>query len=92
MILRRILKFKNELKEEYEKYVSNGPGAEHISLDEGVEILNQSKDANRRFNRRREEYVLAEKLFNLPISKFPELIKMEEDNKKYDEIYSLYRD
>jgi len=35
---------------------------------------------------------LAEKLFNLPISKFPELIKMEEDNKKYDEIYTLYKD
>lgn len=34
-----VLKFKNELKEEYEKYVSNGPGADHVSLEEGVEIL-----------------------------------------------------
>lgn len=51
-----------------------------------------SKDMNRRFNRRREEYVLAEKLFNLPISKFPELIKMEEDNKIYDEIYSIFKE
>ena len=69
-----VLKFKNELKEEFEKYIHNGPGADHVSLEEGVELLSQSKDNNRRFNRRREEYVLAEKLFNLPISKFPELI------------------
>lgn len=87
-----VLKFKNELKEEYEKYLSNGPGSEHVNLDEGVELLTLSKDANRRFNRRREEYVLAEKLFNLPISKFPELINMEEQNKIYDEIYTIYRD
>lgn len=87
-----VLKFKNELKEEYEKYISNGPGADHVALDEGVELLQLSKDANRRFNRKREEYVLAEKLFNLPISKFPELIKMEEDNKIFDDIYSIYKE
>lgn len=87
-----VLKFKNELKEEYEKYISNGPGADHVSLEDGVELLQMSKDMNRRFNRRREELVLAEKLFNLPISKFPELIKMEEDNKIYDEIYSIFKE
>jgi dynein heavy chain len=82
-----VLKFKNELKEEFERYIQNGPGADHVGLEEGVELLNQSKDCVRRFNKRREEYVLAEKLFNLPISKFPELISMEEDNKKFDDIY-----
>ena len=87
-----VLKFKNELKEEYEKYIGNGPGSEHVSLDEGMELLSLSKDANRRFNRRREEYVLAEKLFNLTISKFPELINMEEQNKIYDEIYAIYKE
>ena len=87
-----VLKFKNELKDEYEKYIANGPGADHVSLEEGVELLQMSKDINRRFARRREEYVLAEKLFNLPISKFPELIKMEEDNKIYDDVYSVYKE
>ena len=50
-----VLKFKNELKEEYERYISNGPGADHVSLEDGVELLQMSKDMNRRFNRRREE-------------------------------------
>lgn len=87
-----VLKYKNELKEEYERYISHGPGSDHVSLEDGVELLAASKDMNRKFNRRREEYVLAEKLFNLPISKFPELIKMEEDNKIYDEIYAIYKE
>ncbi len=87
-----VLKFKNELKEEFERYIQNGPGADHVGLEEGVELLNTSKDCVRRFNRRREEYVLAEKLFNLPISKFPELISMEEDNKKYDDVYQIFKD
>ena len=34
-----VLKFKNELKDEYEKYISNGPGADHVSLEDGVELL-----------------------------------------------------
>jgi dynein heavy chain len=36
--------------------------------------------------------VLAERLFNIPVSKFPELIAMEEANKKYDQIYSIYKE
>lgn len=87
-----VLNFKNELVEEYDKYISAGPGAEQVALDEGMELLNLSKDMNRKYNRKREELVLAEKLFNLPISKFPELIKMEEDNKLYDEIYNIFKE
>ena len=33
---------------------------------------------------------MAEKLFNLEISKYSELIEKEEFNKKYEEIYSFY--
>lgn len=82
-----VLKFKNELKEAYEKYLQNGPGSDGVTLDEGMRRLEESKEDNEKFNRKREEYVLAEKLFNLPISKYPELIKMEQDNMMYGEIY-----
>ena len=63
--------------------MSHGPGALSVQLDEGCELLAQSKKQIRRFNRTRKENVLAEKLFNLPISKFPELVAMEEIIKKY---------
>lgn len=36
--------------------------------------------------------MLAEKLFNLPISKFPELINMESDNLVYDQIYGIFKE
>ncbi len=62
-----------------------------MTLEEGVNRLEESKENNEQFNRKREEYVLAEKLFNLPISKYPELIKMEQDNMIYDEIYAIFK-
>lgn len=76
--------FKMKILEEHAEYVAKGPGVSANTLEEGVELLNASKEKIRQFNKTREENVLAEKLFNLPISKFPELIMMEEANKKYD--------
>jgi dynein heavy chain len=84
--------FKVQITTEYEKYTSHGPGTLAVGLEEGVELLNTSKEQIRRFNKIREENVLAEKLFNLPISKFPDLVAMEEANKKYDMIYNIYLD
>jgi len=84
--------FKGKIKDEHDQYMSKGPGTPSVSLEEGAELLTASKDKIRSFNRIREENVLAEKLFNLPISKFPELIAMEEANKKYDLIYGIYKE
>jgi dynein heavy chain len=36
--------------------------------------------------------VLAEKLFDLPISTFPELVSIDEENKFLQPLYDLYRD
>jgi len=47
-------------------------------------LLKESHDKIKAFNKKREENVSAEKLFNLEISKYPELIAMEESNKRYD--------
>lgn len=84
--------FKAKIKEEFEQYNIKGPGVSSVTLDEGLELLNSSKEKIKNFNKTREENVLAEKLFNLPISKFPELISMEEGNKKYDLIYGIYKE
>lgn len=84
--------FKEKIMEEHKKYMEHGPGTTSVSLDEGFDLLASSKETIKRFTKIREEHVLAEKLFNLPISKFPELIAMEEANKKYDKIYSIFKD
>jgi dynein heavy chain len=87
-----VAKFSDKIKKAYEEYLEEGPGTESISLDKGLELLEASKEQVNEFNREREQKVRAEKLFDLPISKYDELIKMEEANKKYDLIYSIYRD
>ena len=84
--------FKKKIKDEYETYLQNGPGTSSVSLERGMELLQASKLKIKQFNQDREENVLAEKLFNLDISKYPELIAMEEANKKYDEVYSVFDD
>jgi len=43
-------------------------------------------------NRRKEELVLAEKLFNLDISNFPELVAIDVENKQLQPLYDLYRE
>jgi len=41
-------------------------------------------------NHRKDDYVMSEILFNLPISKYPALIQMEELNEIYTRIYAIY--
>jgi len=43
-------------------------------LDEGLDSLQKYKEKVIEFNKRKDELVLAEKLFNLPISTFKELV------------------
>lgn len=43
-------------------------------------------------NKQRVANVQAEKLFNLEISKYPQLVEMEERNKRYDLIYDIFDD
>jgi len=82
--------FKQEIEKEYENYVQNGPGADSVSLDQGLELLNQSIDSSIALNARKDDYVQSENLFGLPISKYPDLIRMEELNTIYAKIYSIY--
>jgi dynein heavy chain len=42
-------------------------------------------------NKKKEELVLAEKLFNLDISSFPELVSIDEENKYLQPLYDIYR-
>lgn len=69
--------FKEQLKSVYEDYVNNGPDASHVTLAEGLAKLEEYKELVLKYNRIKEDKVLAEKLFNLPISKYDELIAIE---------------
>ena len=82
--------FKREIQQTYARYLEEGPGAEYVNLAKGYQALKDSLQAIAKFNEQREGFVLAEKLFNLPISSYPELNEMEQKNKLVIPIYDLY--
>ena len=62
--------FKKTLEKAYEEYKSEGPGHSSVSLEDGVEKLKDYKAQVTVFNAQKDENVLSEILFNLPITKF----------------------
>lgn len=71
------MEFKKALAELYEQYKEGGPGSANTSLDDGLQLLEYYKEKTAQLNKKKEELVLAEKLFNLDISNFPELVSIE---------------
>jgi hypothetical protein len=61
-----------------------------VTLEQGLELLNSSKDQCVALNHRKDDYVMSEQLFNLPISRYPALIEMEELNQLYTKIYDIF--
>lgn len=87
-----VTKFKKELAAEYERYKTSGPGTAEISLDEGLELLDASKQLCSQFILQKNDNLLSETLFDLEISTYPDLNDMIEKNKIYDMIYQIYKD
>lgn len=88
----QVEEFKGQLKAMFAEYRAAGPGAEETTLDDGLELLAKYKEQLSDLNKRKDELVLAEKLFNLPISTFKELVQIEEENKQLGALYELYRE
>lgn len=61
-------------------------------MDRGLELLSEYQVKTQEFNSKKEGLILAEKLFNLPISTFPELVSIELENKKMAVLYGHYKD
>jgi dynein heavy chain len=87
-----VAKFKKDLAVEYEKYKQNGPGTSDVNLDEGLELLQASKDLCLTFQIQKNDNLLSETLFDLEISTYPDLNDMVEKNKIYDMIYDIYKE
>jgi len=87
-----VAKFKKELAIEYEKYKTSGPGTSDVTLDEGLELLQASKDQCANFTSQKNDNLLSETLFDLEISTYPDLNDMIAKNATYDSIYEIYKD
>ena len=63
-----------------------------MELNEGLEQLIKYKELVAEYNKKKDELVLAEKLFNLEISTFKELVAIDEENKLLSTLYDVYKD
>jgi dynein heavy chain len=61
-------------------------------MDYGLELVKKYQKELARYGKIRDELVLAEKLFNLPITSYPELLEIETELEGLAKIYSLYYD
>jgi dynein heavy chain len=73
-----VAQFYAGVKIAYEQYMADGPGAEGTSLKDGDILLLNYKETIQALNKKREELVHAQQLFNLPITAYPELVEIED--------------
>lgn len=83
--------FSTECKELLQVFKKEGPGSD-VSLEEGVELMKKYDINVKQFQRKREDLVKAQTLFNLPIQTYPELLQLEKDLRLLQQIYKVYID
>lgn len=88
----QVAEFQKSIQSVYVDYKASGPGSPDVTLDEGLEQLGKYREMVIDFNQRKDELVMAQKLFNLKISIFKELVAIDEENKKLSVMYNLYKD
>jgi dynein heavy chain len=84
--------FKEKISKLQKKFREQGPGAEGTVLETGAEAVKKFSGTLAKYNSTREELVLAEKLFNLSITSYPELVEIENEIKGFAQIFQLYAD
>jgi dynein heavy chain len=84
--------FKKKVAKLNKKFQKSGPGADIIEMDYGLELVKKYQKELARYAKIRDELVLAEKLFNLPITSYPELVEIETELEGLAKVYSLYYD
>ena len=56
----------------------------------GVELLKQFKEEFVKFEKERQELTNAEKLFDLPLTMYPDMLQIEKELRGSEQIYSIY--
>ncbi|KAL3856163.1 hypothetical protein ACJMK2_010948 [Sinanodonta woodiana] len=84
--------FRKELVEFGERFYLEGPGAVGTDLERGVELMKKYREETNRYEAERQELANAEKLFDLPITMYPDLLQVQKQMKGLEQIYALYEE
>jgi dynein heavy chain len=86
----QVAEFAEQCKELSKEFKHGGPGSPSITLEDGVELMKKYDVDMKTFQKKREELVKAQTLFNLPVQPYPELTQLEKDLKLLRMIYEVY--
>ncbi|XP_048641449.1 dynein axonemal heavy chain 10 isoform X3 [Marmota marmota marmota] len=85
-----IMNYKLQIENFAKRFYSEGPGSVGEDLDRGVELLGVFEKELAKHEKNRQELANAEKLFDLPITMYPELLKVQKEMNGLRMIYDLY--
>ncbi|XP_035829687.1 dynein heavy chain 10, axonemal isoform X2 [Aplysia californica] len=88
----QITDFQKALADFSDRFLLEGPGAVGEDLDRGVELLKLYREEVDGLEASRQELTNAEKLFELPITMYPELQKVQKEMNGLDQVYQIYTD
>ncbi|TRY94050.1 hypothetical protein DNTS_011956 [Danionella cerebrum] len=93
--LNQIEEYKQELSIFAESFNMHGPGAVGDNLEKGkstsLEIMGTYEQELAKVESSRQELAKAEKLFNLPITTYPELLNVQKEMRGLRQIYEIYK-
>ncbi|XP_006865538.1 PREDICTED: dynein heavy chain 10, axonemal [Chrysochloris asiatica] len=74
-----------------ERFYHEGPGSVGEDLDKGMDLLGSYEQELTKHERNRQELANAEKLFDLPITMYPELLQVQKEMSGLKMIYELFK-
>uniref|UniRef100_A0A2C9JWZ0 AAA+ ATPase domain-containing protein n=1 Tax=Biomphalaria glabrata TaxID=6526 RepID=A0A2C9JWZ0_BIOGL len=88
----QISEFKKALTDFSDRFLLEGPGAVGEDLDKGVELMKMFKEEIHELESSKQELTNAEKLFELPITMYQELMKVQKEMSGLESIYQIYNE
>ncbi|XP_073737373.1 dynein axonemal heavy chain 10 [Callorhinus ursinus] len=85
-----ISNYRQQIEDFAKRFHREGPGSVGDDLDKGVELLATFEKELMKHEKNRQELANAEKLFDLPITMYPELLKVQKEMNGLRTIYELY--
>ncbi|KAF4011790.1 hypothetical protein G4228_003492 [Cervus hanglu yarkandensis] len=85
-----ILNYRQQMEDFAKRFYLEGPGSVGEDLDRGIELLATFDKELVIHEKNRQELANAEKLFDLPITMYPELLKVQKEMSGLKAIYELY--
>lgn len=88
--LMQVADFRARVESLKERFDSSGPGRGNVSLADGLEMMKEYRTTLEAMMKEKDALVLAERLFDLTLSEYPELSQIDAAMKKLAKVYDKY--